>query len=248
MAQFGYGFGGRLHLLRYLGWHRGLLDASLGEALRAKSIRWLDFGFSVDGDELDAAPTGLDFLPRQASARRSWRSIWPNDLHPVTWDGVGEVVNPRDTEWILVEAVSHLEELRSNCESKSWRDGLSLIADALARTQNALGVSLEADWLRGHYHYASRLAALTYLLSQGEKARLVTVCFCGDRGDLRRSCPQSRGEWEEALAARDRRLQLPARHRLSAHIQRLFLDVRPEATQAPYPARRARIEELLHEA
>jgi len=249
MAQFAYGFSGRLHLLRFLGWHRGLLDARIGEIVRAKSVRWLDHGFSRAGEELDVGLNGLDFLPPQVDARAAWRSIWPNDIHPVSWDAVAEVVGPRDSEWILVEALSHLEELQSNCESKNWRDGLSTIADALARTQNALGVPMETDWLRGHYRHASRLAALNYLLSRGEKARLVIVCFSGDRSDVRRHCPQGQREWEQALAARERQLQLPLRHRLSSHIHRLFLDVCPRTAQAPYPMRRtAEMGELLDEA
>ena len=178
MAQLGYGLGGQLHLLRYLGWHRDLLESRLGERLRAKSIRWLDFGFGGGPEEADRELAGLEFLPAHAAARRSWQSIWPTGMHPVTWDAIGGVASARGTEWILVEAKAHLGELQSNCESKNWRDGLSLIADAMARTQNALGVPMEADWLRGYYRYASRLAALNFLLAAGEKAQLLTICFC----------------------------------------------------------------------
>jgi hypothetical protein len=249
MNQFAHGLGGHLHLLRYLGWHRGLLEARIGEVMRAKSIRWLDHGFDSGGEALDQPLAGLEFLPQRSAARAAWRSIWPNDLHPVTWDAVAEIVGPRDTEWVLIEANAHLEELASNCDSKNWRDGLSLITDGLARTQNALGVPMEADWLKGHYRYASRLSALNFLLSQGVKCRLLVICFSGDRSDVRRKCPANPREWETALGARDRQLQLPARHRLSNQIHRLFLDVSPQSAQSLSPAMGAgNWGELLHEA
>jgi hypothetical protein len=248
MAQLGYGFGGQLHLLRYLGWHREMLDGQVCRLLRAKSIRWHDQGFGSHPEEPDAEAAGLDFLPAHAAARHSWHSIWPSEIHRVAWDAVGEIAGPRSSEWILIEAYAHFGELQANCEAKSWRDGLSQIADALARTQNALGVPMEADWLRGYYPHARRLAALNYLLSQGEKARLITVCFVGDRGDARRRCPQSARDWEEALAARDRHLQLPARHALAGHLHHLILDVCPKITQAPYTLRRKEgVGELIHE-
>ena len=164
-------------------------------------------------------------------ARASWRSIWPSDQHPVSWDAVAEIVSPRDTEWVLIEANAHLEELGSNCESKNWRDGLSLIADGLARTQNALGVPMEADWLKGHYRYASRLTALTYLLSQGLKSRLVVICFCGDQGDFRRRCPGNQREWEAALAARDRQP-----FSLVLGIMEMNPAIQPAGSSAPIPA------------
>ena len=249
MAQLGYVLGGQLHLLRYLGWHRDLLESRLGERLRAKSIRWLDFGFGGGPEEADRELAGLEFLPAHAAARRSWQSIWPTGMHPVTWDAIGGVASARGTKWILVEAKAHLGELQSNCESKNWRDGLSLIADAMARTQNALGVPMEADWLRGYYRYASRLAALNFLLAAGEKAQLLTICFCGGQDDARRKCPKTPHEWESALAARDRHLQLPPRHRLSGHLHKLFLDVRPQSTQSLHAEQRFNgVGELVHEA
>ena len=79
----------------------------------------------------------------------------------------------------------------------------------------------------------------------------------GDRAQIKISSTEdwpppedtSEAAWESALAARDRHLQLPPRHRLSGHLHKLFLDVRPQSTQSLHAEQRFNgVGELVHEA
>jgi hypothetical protein len=225
MGQIGAAEGGEWHLLRYLGQHRGLLDRKIGEMFQAKSIRWLDCGFGSSPEEPDAAIAGADFLPDNSAARQTWRSIWPSNGYQVRWDAVAELTTARGQEWLLIDSKAYLAELQSHCPAKNWKNGLSSITDALGRAQITVTAPLAADWLRGYFQFAGRLSALNHLLSHKERAHLLLIYFCGDRDDVRRKCPRTPGEWGEAVAARDRHLGLPAKHRLSGNIRSLFLDV-----------------------
>jgi hypothetical protein len=49
MSEIGYG--SERHLLRYLGYHRGALDAAIKQAMGdIREIEWFDFQFCADGD------------------------------------------------------------------------------------------------------------------------------------------------------------------------------------------------------
>jgi len=227
MALMAYAQRGEWHIQRYIGRHRGLLERKIGEIIPASGFRWLDWGFGAGPEEPDWPLTGPNFLPEAAPARRAWKSLWPGNGIQVTWDAVAELTTPRGKEWLVIDAKSSTNEMQSNCPAKNWKEGLSSITDVLGRAQVALQAPLEADWLRGHYQFASRLAGLYHLVTHHERVRLLQVFFCGDRRDGRHDCPQGPQEWASAIAARDKHLALPAKHRLSAHIHELYLDVCP---------------------
>ena len=79
------------------------------------------------------------------------------------------------------------------------------------------------DWTAKLYQYANRLAHL-YLLRElnGIDARLLFIYFVGDR-DV--DGPRTVREWQAALTVVKGVLGLPRRHRLTAHISDVFLDV-----------------------
>lgn len=81
MASFGNGYGSECHLLRYLGRHRGRLDAAVAQASGATDIHWLDFPFAGTWPDPrgscrwpDTEWLSLDFLPKGSEVVGDWRS------------------------------------------------------------------------------------------------------------------------------------------------------------------------------
>lgn len=76
-----------------------------------------------------------------------------------------------------------------------------IIEKALAEVKNALDVLAERDWLRGHYQFCNRLAALYFLVKSGIGPRPLRIYFCGDQNDGLQ-CPQAVDDWERELSVR----------------------------------------------
>lgn len=226
MAEIGNGYGSECHLLRFLGRHRALLDASVMEAVGADGITWLDFPFDARRPWLDGEWKGLDFLPADSPALAAWRRLWPRRGNPPNWDAVGCVTVGGVTEWLLVEAKANVEEMRSSCQA-SPDGGRPAIERVLADTKAALGVAGDRDWLNGHYQLCNRLAVLHLLTRHGVPARLLFIHFLGDRGGAGRTCPATADAWSAELAAQDAHVGLPPVHPLSGRVHRMFLAVAP---------------------
>jgi hypothetical protein len=199
--------GSQLHLQIYVN-RRGaeisriVLSGLLPKAPVGATIHWVaplesaNFAEYCDIDFLRVL--GLDKFEKQLVA------FWPT--RGPHWDGLAVLRNGQ-TDWgyLIVEAKSYVDEMKSNCTASS---GVSLakIDAALAKTKTWLGVRQDIDWKRDLYQAANRLAHL-YFLRQvvGVEAWLVNLCFMDDCH--RRT---SAAEWMAGLGAAKLRLGLPA--------------------------------------
>ena len=225
MGRIGHGYGSEWHLLRYLGRHRNLLDRTIREATGCGKLEWLDFGFEPNNPWHDAEWKGLDFLKEDSVLQGSWREYWPHGAGIHNWDAVAKCrTKEGKTEWILVEAKANLEELRSECKAGS-KGSIKKNRAAFDATKAALGVPAEADWMNPYYQYCNRVAALHFLISHNVASRLLFIYFCGDKGDLRRTCPPDRKGWEESIKELNRHIGIPGEHYLKDKIHTLFLQV-----------------------
>lgn len=225
MSKIGHGYGSEWHLLRYMGRHRDLLDERILRLLRADSVSWLDFPFRTRGDGHDDEWTGIDFVGRK-SLQAKWGQFWPQTGNVQNWDAVACVKSRAGSDWLLVEAKSHLGEIKTDCSAKA-RGGHGQIAKAMETVKEALGVPAEADWLNGYYQFCNRVAALWFLRDAGIPARLLFIYFTGDSFPGRTvRCPKTEAEWVRALDAQRRHVALPAKHVLSDRIHKLILPVR----------------------
>jgi hypothetical protein len=228
MTEIGDGYGSECHLLRFLGRHREYFNKRVSAEIGADAVRWLDFHFDRTKRWMDGERKGLDFLPNGHPALTAWSSYWPSRGNPPNWDAVGEATFQGRNEWLLLEAKAHLGELVSNCRAREG-EGRLTITKALERAKNALGVSLDRDWLHQYYQFANRLAILNFLRENGVAARLLFVYFVGDNFDRlpthNAECPKDQAGWETALSDQARWLGLDKIHPLSNYVHKLFVPV-----------------------
>jgi hypothetical protein len=99
MSEIGHGYGSEWHLLRYLGYHRTLLDQQVLESTRASRVDWLDFGFRGPKSKWrDSEIKGLDFLSPDDPIRKAWADVWPQRGNAPNWDAVGRISANDDDE------------------------------------------------------------------------------------------------------------------------------------------------------
>jgi hypothetical protein len=218
MANLGYGYGSAWHLLRYLGYHRGALNAAILNSTGGSIVSWLDFPFNCRKPMLDDEWRGLDFPGIDESVRTAWREFWPTSGNVQNWDAVARLDG---TEWILVEAKAHIGELISHCGA-SEHGGLPKIREALVATKSAMGISPAHEWLSPFYQYANRLAALGFLLTHGIPARLVCIYFTGDTNAFGK-CPRSEAGWRQEIRRVHEHLGLNGQSRLEHQVHHVFL-------------------------
>ena len=222
MASIGAGYGSECHLLRYLGRHRSLFDERVGAALGGAVLGWLDFHFDPSQVWPDGERTGLDFVD-DGAVQAAWAAWWPQGRGIHHWDAVGRYRVGAESGWLLVEAKANLEEIASDCRAKP-EGGRGQIEAAFAAVKQALGVDAARDWLRGHYQYANRIAALHFLGEHGVAARLLHVYFSGDRTP-NRTCPADAAGWADALAQQQAHVGIREGHPIRARIHELHLPV-----------------------
>ncbi len=178
MGKIGYGYGSEWHLLRYLGYHRQVLDSALETAIGGKMVGWLDAAINPSAQFGYSEWKGVDFLPGDILAKQQWLSYWPQSGNVQNWDAVGLMQRGPSVDWLLVEAKGHKGELKSRCAAKS-REGIAKIQHALDQTREAMGISV--SWSdTEYYQFCNRLAALNFLMSHNVSARLVHVYFLGN--------------------------------------------------------------------
>ncbi|MEC8276845.1 MAG: hypothetical protein VX026_03955 [Myxococcota bacterium] len=230
MGKIGFGYGSEWHMLRWLGRHRQALNHQIQRTVKQNlgRIEWLDFQRSQSSSPLkrDKEIIGLDFISSTANPtlHSAWKQFWPSSGNSQNWDAVGKFILPTgQSGWLLVEAKAHIGELTSNCGAAS-KQSLSQIKRSLDITKQAMGVPPKAEWLKKHYQYANRLAALHFLKSHQVDAHLVFVYFCGDENP-RQNCPIAPSGWNNALNKLHQHLQLPSHHLYSNQIHSVFLNV-----------------------
>ena len=226
MARMGNGYGSEAHLLRYLGRHRDLLNKKCLQVLGGKSIHWLDFNFDCSKTWKDSELKVLDFLGKDHLVQDAWSEFWPQRGGIHNWDAVGILDTGFSEDWILVEAKANIEEIQSSCKAKEGGSGYKKIVDAFRVVKEDLGVPEEADWMNGYYQYANRIAALHFLARHHVPAQLLFIYFVGDSMQDS-TCPQTVGEWAEALNIRNEFLSLSYGHGLGRRVKDLFLEVCP---------------------
>jgi len=217
MGKIGNGYGSEWHMLRYLGRYRNILNQEITRLVGGLTIDWLDF---PDNGEWK----GLDFLSNEFEAlRHQWKAEWPQSGNVMNWDAVGWLKGTQATELVLVEAKSHIGELKSTCGAAE-HGGLPQIRNFLARAKSKFGAPSSADWLSPHYQYCNRLAMLEFLRANALPARLVLVYFTGDTF-TKMQCPKNEAAWREALSELKNQIGLPVHSQLEA-VHELFLSTK----------------------
>src|SRR5208283_661004 len=138
MGRMGDGYGSEFHLLRYLGYHRHELNREVEKTTGGRVTEWLDFAFGGEGKP-DREWKGVDFVDPASGVKSAWLEFWPQSGNVPNWDAVGRLKSDSGTEYLLVEAKAHVEELQSNCSAKEARrkGGLDKIREALKATIKA---------------------------------------------------------------------------------------------------------------
>jgi len=146
---------------------------------------------------------------------RSLESFWPRN--GAVWDGLAKTDKG---DIILVEAKSHISELKSSC--KACPESMDSIKDSIKETAGFYKSDSPDNWLDGYYQYANRLAHL-YLLRQlnGIPAWLVFVYFVND---YTVAGPESVKEWQPAIADIHKHLGIDT-ERLGPYVVDVFIDI-----------------------
>lgn len=216
-------YGSEYHLLRYLGRHRAYLNARVLETTGADSIGWIDFHFDRRISMPDEEIKGLEFV-EDPDVLEAWSEAWPGGCQSLEWDSVAQLYSGETPSFLLLDVCSSVDELDSSCQASNGnRDRIRATFD---RTQMALDVSPDRDWMSHYFGLTSRLAALAYLRSRGIEAQLLRLYFVGD-DHPRHACPQTPEDWKAALDAQAQHIGLPPAHPLSAKIHELFLPTCP---------------------
>lgn len=227
MSKVGYGYGSEYHLLRYLGYHRGVLKQQVDEATGGELINWLDYPFSASPRRFYHAEWhGISFLrdnEREGNVHDAWRSFWPQTGTAPSWDAVGVMNKAGRSAWVLVVAKANLGDLKSDCAASV--KARPVIERALAGTKETLGVAPDCAWTAPYYGFCNRLAILNFLLNHGVTADVLFLYFTGDRFPRNPAivCPQSAAEWQPALATMHERVGWPGNGALAEHVHELFV-------------------------
>lgn len=243
MSRIGFGYGSEWHLMRYLAYHnRDLSDRIEALIPNSRMVNWLNWGFTQSPDAinkepprfLDAELKGLEFLPKheRQGLASAWRSFWPQTGTPPTWDAVGLIECDGIQHWLLVEAKSHLAELRSTCAASGR--SLALIEDTFRRTQQDLALMVNPTaWLTPFYQYCNRLTVTHFLHTHDVPIKLVFLYFTGDLFPRNCDvyCPIDREQWQPAIEEVKGHIGWNPHCRLNGHVYDLFVPVCPRDPQ-----------------
>jgi hypothetical protein len=186
-----------------------ILDGAIGRGR-------VDWRSPLASDEF-AEYQDAGFLDRlgMTLSRRALDAFWPSG--GPRWDALGRA---EDGSAVLVEAKAHLGELASP-PSRATDESLVKIRRALEEVAQDLGARPGSDWTVRFYQFTNRLAH-AHLLQRFNSVptQLVFLYFVGD-GDM--NGPETRREWEAALAVLEEVLGL--RGRMPAYVTHAFVDV-----------------------
>ncbi len=225
MANIGNGYGSECHLLRWMGRHRKLFDERVSAAVGRPGapINWLDFGFAPNKRWPDAELRGLEFLYDQPGLKSAWDKFWPTRGGIHNWDAVGWIGDEPERELLLLEAKAHVGEMKTNSGAENL-ESIQKIGRAFEEVKRSLGASPKADWTRGYYQAANRMATLYFVLRERVPARLLFLYFLGDRFPGK-ACPRTQRKWMPAISAQWAHLGLATDHSLADRVHGLFLPV-----------------------
>ena len=233
MSKVGHDSGSEFHLQRLLKYHRPMLDWNVGTAVDGEVRGWLDAPpVKSETNHVSSEWKALEFLASYASADavsskaiRDWRTFWPQTGNAQRWDAVGRVRVGGEDSWLLVEAKSHVREIKAAC--RAGEKSAPVIASALDITKRSLGISAERDWMQPYYQFCNRLAVLDFLARHGVSARLLFIYFLGDKFPAGRSvnCPVEAAGWQPGLAAMYEHVGWNDQNPLFSRVHSLFLQV-----------------------
>jgi hypothetical protein len=197
---------------------------ALSTAIGLGPIEWIsplsndDYAEYRDSEALEKLGVNL--------TRRSLSSFWP--ARGPQWDALGRTASG---ELILVEAKAHIGEILTP-GTKASPGSLRLIRASLKETAKALRASPGAvDWSQTFYQYTNRLAhAYLWRVLNGLPAFLVFLYFLGDR---EMEGPESRREWDAAIAVLHEALGL--RGRVPPYVKEVFVEVPAHVGMSPRP-------------
>jgi hypothetical protein len=197
--------------------HRQMLNEAISTAARTSpNVEWLSplkgDSYAEYRDEGFLRLLGLDPAALTLPLHKFWPAKGPQ------WDALGRTERG---ELILVEAKSHIPELKSVCGATDARSR-RLIRASIDRTKVHLGVEQSVDWMGPFYQYANRLAHLHYLSTLNKvDAVLIFLYFMNDPDQ---NGPTTQREWEAASSVVRMTLGLPKRIRLR-RVANVFIDV-----------------------
>lgn len=239
MSTVGVGYGSGWHLLRYLGDHRADLDRSVESAIAGGTVvGWLAPGCGTHPAPIDRVPPrppgreieGFEFLP--APRRQQLIPSWPRTGSLPCRDAVARIKVDGEDGWLIVEAKSHLGELRSTCKAKGGDvgGGRDRIIGAFRATQQSPGITRGSDaWLGPYYQFGNSLAFLNLFADEGIPVHLLLLYFLGDRFPRGRgaSCPGTEAGWQAALAVMEQHVGRQPGNPLFGRVHKLFLPACP---------------------
>ena len=154
-------------------------------------------------------------LPSWAELYNFWPKSGPR------WDAHGTT----DKEQILlVEAKSHIAEMRSSGSGAKARKSIEKITSGLERTQVFLHSPESIDWFSSPYfQYANRLAHRYWFREiMGLPAFLIMLYFLND---VEQHGPSEPDEWKSAIRKDEYCMGIPEKHALSDFVVSVFVDI-----------------------
>jgi hypothetical protein len=231
MGKIGYGYGSEWHLLRYLGYHRGLLEDEILKKTGGERITWHDFKFSNVNESLkrDVELKGVEFLDK--APQKLWKSWWPQTGNAQNWDAVGQLHVNGSMEWLLVEAKAHIDEMHSTCGAISPVSKKRIKSSFVETMKSFCSEEVPVEnWLSTYYQFCNRLAVIHFLnqvCTPRVPARLVMIYFYGDKA-MSKECPKSPIDWENELNSMYTQVGFNPASKLSSNIHTVFLSVNPD--------------------
>jgi len=219
MSTIGYGYGSEWHFIRYLAYHRDLLERRICELANFRSVEFIDFPFARNPSILhdDSEYGGIEFLDAQVvgnnrltAIREAWEIFWPQTGNPPQWDAIAIAKREEESHYLIFEAKAHSRELRSSCKGSARSS--EIIERAFIQTRADLGIMEPAnDWKNDYYQLANRIAVCNFLNQHGVSTYIVNLHFMGERSPLfptNSQCPNRVEDWEEEIRAQYHHLGL----------------------------------------
>ena len=184
--------GSQRQIQTYVNYHAEVLDSAIRAVISEPNaiIEWrspLSKDNFVEYRDEDALEV-LGLSHRLPLLQKFWPRKGP------CWDALANIQMQGTSGILLVEAKSHVAEIRSTCTARSDAS-LAQITEAFRITKEWLNVREDTDWLSDLYQCANRLAFLHLFRGCLQiPTWLINIYFLEDPRS-----PTSRREWETAI-------------------------------------------------